>query len=263
MISRLYRYLYRNWPVTTKVRRYHSQRVYLPRAGYSDLALQKDHTYEVQNSQILRRLARPNTWMLDVGTNLGLMSIPVLANCPDVRVLSFEPSENALRYLRRTVLNSGFGNRWELVPKCVGAKSGSVEFTLANGTNIEYDGMRHTGRVAAAATRQVPMTTLDEEWRRLGSPSVSVIKCDVEGAELGVLQGAMHCLAAERPHVLMEWNETNFSAYGVTTSDLLKLVGQLNFDIYALPHMVPVKNLTEMGLQMLVTENFLLAPQKR
>ena len=89
MISRLHRYLYRNWPVTTKVRQYHNQKVYLPRAGYSNLVLQRDGAYEVQNSQILHRLARPNTWMFDVVTNLGLMSIPVLANCPDVRVLSF------------------------------------------------------------------------------------------------------------------------------------------------------------------------------
>lgn len=105
MLSRLYRYLYRNWP-TTQARLYHNQKVYLPRAGYSDLALQKDGTYEEANSQILCRLARPNSWMFDVGTNLGLMSIPVLANCPDVRVLSFEPSESALQFLQRTVQNA-------------------------------------------------------------------------------------------------------------------------------------------------------------
>lgn len=263
MISRLYNYLYRHWPNKTKVRLYHGQKVYLPRAGYSDLALQQDGTYELDNSRLFRRLARPNSWVMDVGTNLGLMSIPVLADCPDVRVLSFEPSENALKFLRCTMQACAFGSRWELVPKCVGAELGLVEFTLSDGTNIEFDGMRHTGRVNASKSCQVPMTTIDEEWRRLGSPPISIIKCDVEGAELGVLKGAAQCLAAERPHVLMEWNESNFTSYGVTTSDLLELVDRLDYDIYSTPHMIPVCGLSEMEMQMLVTENFLLAPRMK
>jgi hypothetical protein len=105
------------------------------------------------------------------------------------------------------------------------------------------------------------MTTLDEEWRRLGFPAISVIKSDVEGAELGVLQGAAHCIAKERPFVLMEWNKSNFQAYGVTTADLLKLVEELAFDIYALPYMIPLTKRSEMELQMMVTESFLLAPR--
>jgi FkbM family methyltransferase len=261
MISRFYNYLYRNWPDKTKVRMYHGQNVYLPRAGYSDLALQKDGVYELDNSQLFRRLARPNSWVIDVGTNLGLMSIPVLADCPNVRVLSFEPSENALQFLRRTMQNCAFGNRWELIPKCVGAETGTVTFTLSDGIHIEFDGMQHTGRVNASKSIQVPMTTIDEEWRRLGSPPISIIKCDVEGAELGVLMGAAHCIASARPYVLMEWNEINFRSYGVTTSDLLELVEKLEYDIHSMPHMIPVRGQSEMEMQMLVTENFLLVPR--
>jgi FkbM family methyltransferase len=261
MISRLYRYFYRTWPVPTKVRFYHGQKVFLPRAGYSDLVLQEYGAYELLNSRILKQLARPHSWVLDVGTNLGLMTIPVLADCPEVQVLSFEPSENAQKYLRQTMQESSFKNRWILVPKCVGGHVGAVEFTLSAGTCVEFDGIRHTGRVKASRTCQVPMTTLDEEWKRLGYPAISVIKSDVEGAELGVLQGAAHCIAKERPFVLMEWNKSNFQAYGVTTADLVKLVEELAFDIYALPHMIPITKRSEMELQMMVTESFLLAPR--
>jgi FkbM family methyltransferase len=263
MTSRLYRYLYRNWPVSTKVRLYHGQKVFLPRGGYSDLLLQDQGAYEAANSRILSQLAKPHSWMLDVGTNLGLMSIPVLASCPEVQVLSLEPSENALKYLRRTMQVSSFKSRWKLVSKSVGAHVSVVEFTLSAGKCVEFDGIRHTGRVEASRTCQVPMTTLDEEWRRLGCPPISVIKSDVEGAELGVLQGAVHCIAKERPFVLMEWNKSNFRAYGVTTVDLLKLIEELAFDIYALPHMLPVTQCCEMDLQMMVTESFLLAPRGR
>ena len=130
MLSRIYHYLYRKWPVPTKARLYHGQKVFLPRAGYSDLVLRDQGVYEAANCQILIQLARPNSWVMDVGTNFGLMSIPVLASCPEVQVLSFEPSENAQKYLRRTMQASSFKNRWKLVSKCVGAHLGTVEFTF-------------------------------------------------------------------------------------------------------------------------------------
>lgn len=262
MISRLSRYLYRKWPVKTRVRRYYGQKVYLPRAGYSDRQLQKEGAYEAENCSVLCRLAKAGSWVFDVGTNLGLMSIPVLASRHNVRILSFEPSENALRFLRRTVLESAFRDRWELVTKCVGAKPGSVSFTLSAGGNVEYDGLEHTGRVRASGTCQVEMTTLDVEWHRLGRPRVSVIKCDVEGGEIGVLQGAVECLTEERPFVVMEWNECNFGAYNVKTADLLDLVEKIGYEVHSLPNMVPVRGRAEMELQMLVTENFLLSPRR-
>jgi FkbM family methyltransferase len=263
MITRIINCLYRNWPAKTQVRRYHGQSVYLPRAGYSDLTLRRDGVYEEGNSQIVCRLARPGSWVIDIGTNLGLMSIPVLASSPDVRVLSFEPSQNALKMLRQTMAGSTFKERWQLIPKCLGAEPGSVTFSLSDGVNIEYDGLRHTGRVEAGGTCEVPMTTIDIEWKNLGSPPVSVIKCDVEGGEIGVLLGAKECLAATRAHVLMEWNESNFTAYGVTTAELLALVDAMEYDIYSAPHMIPVKDLHVMQVQMIVSENFLLVPRDK
>ena len=38
--------------------------------------------YECRNVDVLTRLARPQTWYFDVGTNLGFMSVPVLAMAP-------------------------------------------------------------------------------------------------------------------------------------------------------------------------------------
>jgi FkbM family methyltransferase len=261
MITRLRNYLYRNWPSKVQVRQYHGQKVYLPRAGYSDLLLRDTGVYERENSDLFCRLAREGTLAVDVGTNLGLMSLPVLVHRQDVRVLSFEPSQGALKFLRRTRDECVHKARWELVTKCLGSQPGSVTFTLSEGVNIEYDGMKHTQRVGAGGTCEVEVTTLDLEWQRLGRPRVSVIKCDVEGAELGVLEGASECLAKERPFVLMEWNEANFSAYGVSTAALWDLASRLAYDIYSAPLLIPVRSLEQMQVQMLACENFLLVPR--
>ena len=47
------------------------------------------------------------------------------------------------------------------------------------------------------------MTTLDELWKGLGRPTVSVVKIDVEGSEVSVLRGASALLSAG-PVVMVE-----------------------------------------------------------
>jgi FkbM family methyltransferase len=124
------------------------------------------------------------------------------------------------KFLRRTMESSHFKNRWELIEKCAGAKAGTTEFTLSQEISAEFDGMHHTKRVSSRRTCRVPVTTVDEEWKRRNCPEVSIIKCDVEGAEMEVLYGAVECINRARPYIMMEWNRINIKAYDVTFVNL-------------------------------------------
>ena len=50
----------------------------------------------------------------------------------------------------------------------------------------------------------VAASSLDVVWNEAQRPGVSVVKIDVEGTELGVLEGARELLAACRPTLLIE-----------------------------------------------------------
>ncbi|HWV99988.1 MAG TPA: FkbM family methyltransferase [Candidatus Acidoferrum sp.] len=217
--------------------------------------------YEAANMDLLTGLARPGAWHFDVGGNIGLMAAPILSRVPDCHVLSFEPSLNVLPYLQRTVAESPFADRWAVVPKAVGAKAGRVKFSLSSPNNSPYDGMRATQRVASEQQVDVELTTIDAEWKRLGSPRVSAIKIDVEGAELEVLKGAADCLLTERPPVLLEWNAENLAAYQCPPEYLLTVAREMNWQVFAQPHLVEVHTHRELSLHMLRTESFLLSPR--
>lgn len=258
--KRLKRWLYGSCPGFAGSFPYFGTKVYFPKGSQSFLAACDQGIFEQENVRLLQGLVRPGSWIFDVGANLGLMSIPVLQVLPDVRVVAFEPSPNTVPWLRRTIDGSPFRDRWTLIPKAVGAETGQVSFSVSAIEESLYDGVRSTGRVGQDRTVEVEQTTIDEVWRALGSPDVSMIKCDVEGGELAVLQGARRCLNALRPAVLAEFNRVNIAAYGYAAGDLLDFTREVGYRIYALPNLVEVKVARELEAQMLFTESYLLQP---
>lgn len=253
---------YDKWPGAAGAFPYYGTKIYFRPGSVLFRVACEQGVYEVANLDLLAGLARPGAWHFDIGSNIGLMAAPILARVPDCRVLSCEPSANVLPYLQKTAANSPYADRWTVLPKAVGARTGKVTFTLNSPADSPYDGLRATDRVASAQREvEVELTTVDTEWKRLGSPRVSAIKIDVEGAELDVLQGARECLMAERPPVLLEWNTENLAAYKCPPESLLAFARELDWQLFAMPNLVEVRTDRELSWHMIRTESFFLAPR--
>lgn len=258
--KRLKQFLYGKCPGFRGSFSYYGVRVYFPPRSSSFYAACEQGVFERENVQILCSLVRPNTTLFDVGANIGLMAVPVLQSCPNSRVVSFEPSLNVLPYLRRTIAGSTFGQRWALVEKAVGASEGTSRFSLSSQAESLFDGFRDTGRTSEKNSVTVNVGTLDTEWQSLGRPKISVIKCDVEGAELDVLEGARKCLIATRAAVLIEHNAVNLSAYQRSPESLLKFAKQIDYSIHSIPSLAVATSRIQLEAQMAFTESFLLLP---
>jgi len=218
--------------------------------------------YEHDNVRTLFSLMRPNTTYFDVGANIGLLSIPVLYQEPTSKVVSIEPSPNAAPFLRKTIQNSRYGDRWVLVEKAAGDTVGETFFSISSPALGAFDGVKDTQRAKVIKEIKVPVTTLDHEWEILGNPKISVIKVDVEGAELEVLRGGLECIAKEKPYILVEWNLSNLNAYEYGAESLLVFAQSTNYCLFSIPHLLPVTDITTLKIQMLKTESFLLAPSE-
>lgn len=238
--------------------RYFGVWVYFPPRSNAFKAACEQGIFEADNFRVLLAAARQDTLIVDVGGNIGLTAIPLLRRLPSVKVVSYEPSSNSMPYLARTREASGMRDRWQIVDKALGAAQGAVGFSLSDPADAFFDGLKPTGRVRQSSKTTVEMTTLDAEWARLGRPPVSVIKIDVEGAELEVLRGAAECIAAARPAILLEWNAANVAAYGLPPDEILRTAAALNYRLHAVPTLVPVGTDAELRVHMAFTESFLL-----
>ena len=84
----------------------------------------------------------------------------------------------------------------------------------------------------AVGVEHVPVERLDSVVDRLGLAGVDVIKIDVEGAEMHVLDGARRTLAIYRPLLLVEANDEALRAQGASNAALLTFLrDELDYSI--------------------------------
>jgi FkbM family methyltransferase len=171
---------------------------------------------ERQVEQAYLDLLSPGDVVYDVGANIGwysLLAARVVG--PTGRVVAFEPSlENALIARRNAAVN-GLSNI-TVVPAALTDREGWMTF-LQKGSlqgRLEQDesvaqAQRHAKQNARSTGRTlVPITTLDSWLAHTGEPAPSIVKIDVEGAEVGVLRGMEETMRKARPTLIIELHGT-------------------------------------------------------
>ena len=156
--------------------------------------------------------------MYDVGANAGAISNETALACPGITIKAFEPQANLARLVAVSAELNGLDNI-EVFPVAVGDHEGTVQLHLpAHALHASLMTSGETGEKVVDVT----LVSLDEMVRSKRIPAPSFIKIDVEGGELGVLNGARTILCDHRPAVIFEANESS-DRFGYSREDLLNL----------------------------------------
>ena len=151
--------------------------------------------FEPYKTDALLEALRCGDVVLDVGAHVGYYTvIAARAVGQEGRVAAFEPRPMTARFLRRNVELNSLSNV-RVYEAAVGEQAGTAWFEGRTGTG--------TGHLAARGDIEVPVLVLDELVESGELPPPSLIKIDVEGGELDVLNGAMRTLNAHRPVLLL------------------------------------------------------------
>lgn len=122
--------------------------------------------------------------IIDLGANLGEITLYFSKHCPDARILAVEPSSENAAILRLNLASQLFdtGNV-TVLNEAVSDKPGEVEISIGLGTqnSIVFAGTRAAKRVKQ--TERVKSDTLSSVLDRFGFQSVDFLKIDIEGAE--------------------------------------------------------------------------------
>jgi FkbM family methyltransferase len=202
-----------------------------PMRGAFDFEL---YGWDVRELRFLYRYLTPGMTFLDLGAHHGLYSI-LAAKCfgnASGRILAFEPAPAVRRRLHwHRRINRA--RRLEIHPYAVGASRGSAELYIPH-HGIDTVGSLRPPGTSDGATRRVSVerVTLDEFAPVCRLSSVDLIKLDVEGAEIDVINGSVDLIKRHRPLWLFEALDATSAAWGSSGRALVERFIALDHAIF-------------------------------
>ena len=175
--------------------------------------------------------------VLDIGAHMGFVALPAASVLgPGGRLHAFEPARANLRSLRRHVRMNRLEDRIAIHEVLVGAETrDDVPF---------YESVGAHGQNAIVLKSETTLQSEEGGWRCTTHPQVAlddfcparglrpeVIKIDVEGAEIGVLQGARSVLMEHRPLIFLSIHPHEIGLAGGSLDELRALIDDLGYEI--------------------------------
>ncbi|MEI6060036.1 MAG: FkbM family methyltransferase [Bacteroidota bacterium] len=153
--------------------------------------------------------------VLDIGANIGVMTVHMARKLPNSDICSFEPVPDNLNTLKRLLLYYKLHNV-RVFEMALGNFDGTAEIILPEHKHVKFQGLSHIEGVEGTEGDNgirytVPMHKLDTipGLMSLTKP-ISGIKLDVENYEFQVLEGALQLLTKYKPLIYAElWDNQN------------------------------------------------------
>lgn len=201
-----------------------------------DFAWKLVEDYEKESLAVMNRWMRSqqNPLVVDVGCALGFVTCAGLFSNPGSRVIAIDSDLQSVKATQRVcALAPDVGRRLSLVwgfisnaptqrPDFRQAHAATLQALQRPGISGESNATHYTCLDSASDVQQsIPHFALDDLLQLdLGKPNPVLIKCDVEGAELLVLESAERVLRALRPALLLSVHPQFLPKYGMTPEDV-------------------------------------------
>jgi FkbM family methyltransferase len=174
-----------------------------------------------------RELGDSSRVIIDVGANHGLFSFPFMVH--GYRCALFEPQRACLDYVAAAVALNPGARAPELVCVVLAEEAGAMTFYTSASTFYSSLERSAVEQWEPAVAITVPTYRLDDYVVEHGLVP-ALIKIDVEGGELRVLDGARELLARHRPSVVIELH-----ANSGHRAQVHRMLHALDYDVSALP----------------------------
>ena len=215
---------------------------------------------EQEDFDYITSMLKPGDVVLDIGANVGSVSISLLKAQQDVgKIYAFEPLPDTFIKMKHNLeLN---GNPEKIHPVNVGMsnKAGTFVFYLPGAAEAasmqpnmddyymwesvdgHYTGVKKMDKV------ECKVTTLDEYVAENNIGRVNFIKIDVEGNEKNVLTGGINVLKKYHPVVYCEMLRKHAARFGYHPNEIIEYMKSLGYSCYTLHvgELIPFAEMTE------------------
>ncbi|NOR85320.1 FkbM family methyltransferase [archaeon] len=194
----------------------------------SFIPLQINGTYEPGTMRVLKKIIKPTDICIDIGGNIGMISIPLGFLAKRGHVYAFEPESNNYQNFMDSIAEN---KSYNVEVFCCGISDNREVRTLTYEMDkLACNHMTDTNFVnPECETKDALFITLDEFIIERSLDTINFIKIDVEGAEVKILRAIKQSILKFKPTLIVEVAPSLLHTYfNNSPKDLWEVV----FDVY-------------------------------
>lgn len=160
--------------------------------------------YESETMLLLEKAMRKSSTFLDVGANVGIMSMAASTYNPNAIIYAFEPVPHIFNALQEHILINEMESNVHCLRSVVSNQLGEISFHVPH-KNLSSGSLDLTGFAnLPGSIISMPSITIDSFSESEGLQKIDLIKIDVEGFEVDVLSGAIKTMSRDKPVIICE-----------------------------------------------------------
>jgi len=191
--------------------------------------------FEDNNRVLWERIVQPGMTVFDVGANCGIYSLAASRRVgPSGSVFAFEPNPRERDKLADNLSLCDHPERGSVTIQieALGEYAGETQFFIPDSFKGAYGSIRRPDIEENCLEVGVPITTLDQFLAEQKTPSLDVIKIDVEGNELNILKGGQAALELQQPLILIEVSDRRTKVYNYKARELCDFLLQKCYKLF-------------------------------
>lgn len=169
---------------------------------------------------------KPDDVFYDVGANIGMFCCSAGMVCPTAQIHAFEPEPMTAARLRENVQLNAIANA-TVHAIAASDTNATLDLNVSNEFGAGTHSLIPSAQPGDNDTRRVPVPVrpLTAYANEQGMPPPTVVKCDVEGAEAGVIRGIEPWLKAGNIRRLdVEFHPKALAEMGESAEELQKII---------------------------------------
>lgn len=190
--------------------------------------------FERDERAFLKAWCRPADSVVDVGANVGLLTVEMARACSDGRVIAVELiAENFSALYRNLELNCL--TNVEVVPFACGSRTSVARFGNTHSGPDQSSGFfRQLSRPENAGRGErvsatIPLAQIVDGWDR-----IRLIKLDIEGGEASALDGLLHCFSPDRVECFLFETVLGWRGYSQRSANLVRRFEEAGYTVFAI-----------------------------
>ncbi|NES66830.1 MAG: FkbM family methyltransferase [Okeania sp. SIO2D1] len=197
--------------------------------------------YELPIQEAMQKYLRSGDVFYDIGANVGFFSTIAGKLVNDSgQVYAFEPAPANLYAIKHNIQLNGFSNT-EVLEKAVSQKSGKGELLLGNysGSHTLSTTDKSSNHKKYHSRISVDIISIDDLIEQQAIKPPSVVKIDVEGAELDVIEGMCQTIQKFKPVLIYEIDDRKQDRLLLKEKEINKLIDSFGYKIEVLRDAYP------------------------